>query len=101
MFNNALSGSGTGFTGSPVLEAILLYLGLFMTSINPITTLLSTQQLLIEQSETGFWMATLNSNGSMIPMVSPWVSFTIIYLVVSAVLIVLAVRRMRVTEVQE
>ncbi len=58
---------------------------------------LVTRQLLIDQKGIGFWTYTL-SNGSTIQRVSPWVSFTIIYLVASTILVVMAIRRMRKVE---
>lgn len=78
---------------SPLLESILRYANLIVTSVNPISTALTTQALLIERQAIGFWTFTLSSDGSTIPMISPWVLYTIIYLVASALLIVLAVRR--------
>lgn len=95
IFNQALSGTGTNVTDSPVLEAALIYIGGFISSLNPVLTALNTQELLISQQEMGFWTATLSSDGSTIPMASPWITFTISYLVVSTILVVLAVRRMR------
>lgn len=94
-FTNAVSGVGTLVSASPVVESILVYLGSLLVSLNPIATALVTQQLLIERQVLGFWNLTLSSNGSTIPLVSPWISFTIIYLVIAAVLVVLAVRQMR------
>ncbi|MBZ0292981.1 MAG: hypothetical protein K8L99_10505 [Anaerolineae bacterium] len=94
-FVNAVSGFGTGITGSPVLEAIFIYISLILVSLNPITTALVTQQLLAERQIAGFWGQILSSNGSTIPLVSPWISFSILYLVIATVLVVLAVRRMR------
>lgn len=82
-------------TLSPVVEAVLTYLDDILVSLNPIATALNTQSLLINQQEVGFWAHTLASNGSTIPRVSPWISFTIIYLVVGAILVVLAIRRMQ------
>ena len=98
IFNNALSGTGTNLTDSPLIETALIYLGAFLVSLNPVLTAASSQQLLIDQQEIGFWQATLSSDGSVIPMASPWITFTIIYLVISTVLVVLAVRRMRQAE---
>lgn len=98
-FINAVSGYGTGISSSPVLESILVYIGLILVSLNPIAASLTTQQLLVERQVVGFWSVTLNSDGSTIPLVSPWISFTIAYLVISTVLIVLAVRQMRKIEV--
>lgn len=94
IFNNAIIGTGTTVTDSAVVEAILIYLGAFLVSLNPILTALSTQQLLVEQQTIGFWTATLR-DGTLIPLASPWISFTIIYVLISTLLIVLSVRRMR------
>ncbi len=82
---------------SPVIETILVYLDDLFISINPVATALVTRQLLIDQKGVGFWTYTL-SNGTTIQRVSPWVSFTIIYLVASTILVVLAIRRMRKVE---
>jgi hypothetical protein len=54
--------------------------------------------MLTQKQQLGFVTVTLNSNGSLIPLVSPWVSFTIIYLITSAILIALSIRRVRRTE---
>ncbi|NDJ60126.1 MAG: hypothetical protein GYB67_03325 [Chloroflexi bacterium] len=84
---------------SPALEALLDYTEALLTALNPVTTALRTQELLVNQQIVGFWRATLSSDGSTIPMVSPWITFAIIYLTVSALLIVLAIRRTRAVEV--
>src|SRR5262249_3610040 len=83
---------------SPVLEALLIYIDDFLVSLNPIATALQTQQLLVDRQVLGFWTDTLSSNGSTIPRVSPWITFTIIYLVVAAILVVLSIQRMRKVE---
>lgn len=85
---------------SPVIEAALVYAGDLLTSLNPVAAALSTQQLLIERQVIGFWTDTLASDGSAIPRVSPWITFAVIYLVISTVLVVLAVRRMRQLEAE-
>jgi ABC-type transport system involved in multi-copper enzyme maturation permease subunit len=95
IYNNALAGTGTGIVSSPVVESGFVYAGALLVSLNPVTAALATQTLLVDQREIGFWTATLSSDGSTIPMISPWISFTIIYLMASAVMVVLAVRRMR------
>ena len=100
-YSGALTGSGTGIDDSPVLETILIYTGLILASLNPVATSLFSQFMLIEYQEIGFWTATLSSDGSKIPLVAPWITFTIIYLSVSAILIVLSVRRMRRSEGRE
>jgi len=97
IFQEALVGSGTGID-NPTLEAALIYIGAFLVSLNPITTAIASQQLLIDQQGIGFWNATLSSDGSVIPLVSPWITFTIFYMMASALLVVFAVRRMRSVE---
>jgi len=89
---NDLLFAKTGSVISPILETIVRYLDLLLTSVNPIAAGLSAQDLLVNQRVLGFWSYTLRSDGSTIPMVSPWITFTIIYLAVSAVLIVLTIR---------
>lgn len=85
-------------SASPVIEALLVYIDDFLISLNPIATALTTQQLLINRQVVGFFTDTLASNGATIPRVSPWITFTIIYLVASTVLVVLSIQRMRKTE---
>jgi ABC-2 type transport system permease protein len=85
-------------TSSPFIEATLIYIDDLLISLNPIATALQTQQLLIDRQVVGFWTDTLASNGSTIPRVSPWITFTIIYLVVAAILVVLSIQQMRKVE---
>lgn len=94
-FNRAAIGAGTGFTGAPAVEAALIYLGALLTSLNPVTAALSSQEILLNRQSAGFLHATLSSSGSTIPIASPWISFTVIYLLVAVVLIVISVRRVR------
>lgn len=97
-FVNAAIGFGSGINTSPLIESIFIYLGLVLVSLNPVATSLVSQQLLADRQVLGLWTVTLSSDGSTIPMLSPWISFTIFYLVISTVLIVLAVREMRKVE---
>ncbi len=78
---------------SPLLELITNYIDLLLVSINPVAAGLSTQSLLVDQQVVGFYAYTLRSDGSTIPLVSPWISFTIIYLAISAVIIILTIQR--------
>ncbi|MFN8562231.1 MAG: hypothetical protein U0703_11555 [Anaerolineae bacterium] len=93
---NDLLFARNGVLVSPVMETILRYVDLLLTSVNPIAAGLSAQDLLVNQRALGFWSYTLRSDGSTIPMVSPWITFTIIYLAVSAVLVVLTIRHAKV-----
>ena len=85
-------------TLSPAVEAGLIYVDDFLRSMNPITAALFSRQQLVENQVLGFFSHTLASDGSTIPRVSPWITFTIIYLVAATVLVVLSVRRMRKVE---
>lgn len=84
--------------GSPMIDATLTYTQQILTSMNPVFTALESQQFIVNQQQIGFARLTLAS-GSTIPVVSPWISFTIIYLVISAVLLVLTIREMRKVEI--
>ncbi len=90
-----------GAFNSPLLETIFAYASALLIAINPIATALSTQQILIERETIGFYPYTLASNGGTIPMVSPWLLFTLIYLIFAAVLILLAIRRARQSEAED
>ncbi|MGQ9907577.1 MAG: ABC transporter permease [Candidatus Flexifilum sp.] len=83
---------------SPVVEAITVYVGSILTSLNPAAAALTTQQILLERQSLGFWSYTLATNGTTVPLVSPWIPFTVIYLSISAALIVLAIRRIQSVE---
>jgi ABC-2 type transport system permease protein len=83
---------------SPFFEALLIYTEDLLVSLNPVATALQTQQLLIDRQIVGFWTDTLASDGSTIPRVSPWITFTIIYLVVSTILVVISIQRTRQVE---
>jgi hypothetical protein len=85
-------------TMSPAVEAALVYVEDLLQSMNPITAALRARELLVEQQQLGFFSHILASDGSTIPRVSPWITFTIIYLVAATVLVVLSVRRMRKVE---
>ncbi len=97
LISNIFSNQGS-ILFSPVMETVFIYADLLLTSINPIATGLTSQQLLINQNVLGFYQFTLASNGSTIPMVSPWISFAILYLALSAALIVFTIRSTRETE---
>lgn len=80
---------------SPLLETILVFVRFALNALNPVTTALTSQQVLIERQTIGFYPYTLSSTGGNIPLISPWALFAGIYLVASAMLILTAVRRAR------
>ncbi len=81
-----------GPTLSGTVEAAIYYgVGLLIAS-NPMATLFGTLLLLSDRQVAGGFDITLQ-NGGVIHLVSPWIPFVIFTLVVSAVLLWLAVRR--------
>jgi ABC-2 type transport system permease protein len=86
--------------GRPLLQAILTYAAYLIVATNPIATAIMTEILLQQQGALFITSQTL-SNGASIPLVSPWVIYTLLYLAVSAVLILLTVRAVRHTQASD
>lgn len=93
-YSSALSSISPGIRDNTVLEAGLVYLGLVAASLNPITTGLFTQQMLVDHQQVLYTQVTL-TDGTLIPVLSPWVLFVTIYLIISAGMLVFAVRSLR------
>ncbi|MEP7289569.1 MAG: hypothetical protein ABI947_27790 [Chloroflexota bacterium] len=87
----------TTSTPSPTTQAILTYVGGAFVATNPLATAWTTEYLLVQNRHIGFFTQTLiGQNQSLtIPLVSPWIVFTIFYLIVSVILVLLAIRRIR------
>ncbi len=80
-----------GSSPSPLLQAILLYSFGVLVCLNPLATAFFTEMILVsEQSALG--MSYTLSNGSTIPLVSPWIPYTFIYLFFSLVLILITIQ---------
>lgn len=98
IYQDALTGFA-GITAStsypPVLEVLLIYIGLFIVSINPISAWIFSQMMLIDHQSALVSTVTLASDGSQIPVVAPWVLYGIIYVMLASVLLIWAMRRMR------
>jgi ABC-2 type transport system permease protein len=85
-----------GFSLSDVqssnVEIALLYISGGLLSLNPAATALLTQYILLNQRTVGVFSYTL-SGGNNVTLISPWIPFTIVYLLLTVVFFVLAVRR--------
>jgi len=77
-------------------RAVIYALGVII-STNPAATALMSQYILVNQRTTGTFAYTLN-NGQDMTLISPWVPFTVLYVLLTVVFFVLAVRRVRVIE---
>ena len=98
LFHNAygdvVNSSTTRFTDSPTVEAATIYLDMIATSLNPIMATLRSQQMLIDHQQLVTMRVTLASTGASIPILSPWVLLTLSYLSVTALLVLVSIRRM-------
>ena len=81
----------------PSLEALLTYLLNLLGASNPIGAAVLTEIALQQHGPALFYTQTL-SNGASIPLIAPWIVFTLVYGVISLVLIRLTVRLVRRTE---
>ena len=93
-YGNVVNSSTTRFTDFPTVEAATIYADMIATSLNPIMATLRSQQMLIDHQQLITMRVTLASNGASIPILSPWVLLTLSYLTVTALLVLIAIRRM-------
>lgn len=80
---------------SPIIEILLIYTDMILSSLNPATAAYFTQQILITHQQVAVLNVQLQTTGGTIPVISPWILLTIFSLTGMAVLLLLAVRRMR------
>ena len=73
-------------------EVALLYISGVLLSLNPAATALATQYVLLSRRTVGVFSYTL-SGGDKATLISPWIPFTVMYLLLTVVFFVLAVRR--------
>lgn len=83
---------------NPIMEAVMIYGFGLIGSTNPVSAAVLSEVALLQQNSAFFFTLTL-SNGAVIPVVSPWIVYTVLYLLMSVVLIALTVRRVRKIEV--
>ena len=93
-YGNAVNNVAPQVSADPATEAATIYLDMIAASLNPITATIYSQQMLIDHQQLISMRVTLGSTGSTIPVLSPWVLLTCVYVSVAAVLVFIAVRRM-------
>lgn len=80
------------FYGSyPVFEAVMLYGSGLLLCLNPFSTAIATEIMLLQEDSALGYMQYLSTGGA-IPVPSPWLVFTIIYLTAAAILLALSVQ---------
>jgi len=85
---------GYGSTPSPLLQAILVYTFGILVCLNPLATAFFTEMILVtEQSALG--MSYSLSNGSTIPLVSPWIPYTFLCLFFSLVMVLITIQMVK------
>ena len=94
IYGSVINNIGIKFSDSPTVEATAIYLDMIATSLNPIMATLRSQQMLIDHQQLVTMRVTLESNGASIPVLSPWVLLTLSYLTITALLVLLSIRRM-------
>ena len=75
-------------------EALLVFAGWLLVSINPIATAIATEAILISE-QSAFYFAFPLSSGATFPILSPWISYTLLYLLISIAVIGLSIRLVR------
>ena len=93
-YGNVVNNVAANISGNPTVEAATIYLDMIAASLNPITATIYSQQMLIDHQQLITMRITLSSNGATIPILSPWVLLTMSYLSVTALLVMISVRRM-------
>jgi hypothetical protein len=85
---------GYGSTPSPLLQAILVYAFGILVCLNPLATAFFTEMILVtEHSALG--MPYTLSNGSSIPLVSPWIPYTFLCLFFSLVVVLITIQMVK------
>jgi ABC-2 type transport system permease protein len=93
-FLGAVTQSGIPGVSNPQHEAFMIYGDMLWSSLNPISSAYYTQQMLAAQQQLWMMHVELLDN-TFIPVIAPWVITSIIYVGGTALLLLLAVRRMR------
>ncbi|GAB1420429.1 hypothetical protein MASR2M15_05270 [Anaerolineales bacterium] len=94
---SVISGIASNVSDNPIIETISIYADMIIASLSPITAMHYTQQILIDHQSLFVIDVTLSSSatGQTIPVLSPWILYIVIYLFLTAVMLIWAMRRMR------
>jgi ABC-2 type transport system permease protein len=82
---------------SPFLEAVVTYLFSLVAATNPISTAVLTETTLLQNGSLFTFSQTL-SDGTVIPIVSPWIAYTVLYAIGTLLLVRFAVRAVQRTQ---
>jgi hypothetical protein len=79
------------------VEAALMYLGFFVISLSPISAAVGTELLLEEEDAILYYWQRIDSTHT-VPVPSFWIIYTVTYLVLGLILLLIAVLRVRMQE---
>lgn len=82
-----------------IVEAVLLYLGYFIVSLSPISAAVGTELILEEQDTILYFWHHVDST-HRIPFPSFWIVYTVVYLTLALLLLLITVLRVRRRETQ-
>jgi len=80
-------------TPPEVVQIILVYLFFFVLGLSPITAAGATEVILTQEETIWFFKASLRARALWVP--SPWMVYVALHLLTGAVLVALAIRRVR------
>lgn len=89
LFNGMLIGSG--FSANIIAQSIMIIAGWLIVSLNPVATAVVTQIILVEE-QSAFYFAFPLADGTTIAILSPWISYFLIYLLLSSFMVWLSIR---------
>jgi glucan phosphoethanolaminetransferase (alkaline phosphatase superfamily) len=84
----------SGLVNQPTLEAVAILIFGLIACTNPLATAVLTE-IVIQQKNSVFVFSQTLSNGVSIPLPSPWIVYTILYILLTVWLVWLSVRTVR------
>lgn len=84
----------SGLTNQPAIEATVLIAFGLIACTNPLATAILTE-VVLQQNNSVFVYTQTFSNGTSLPLPSPWIVYTVIYLVLTVILVRLSVVSVR------
>jgi ABC-2 type transport system permease protein len=80
-----------------IIEALLVYLGFFIIGLSPMSAAVVTEMMLDQEGAVLYFWSQIDVS-HRIPVPSPWIIYTVTYLVLALVLLLIAVLRVRMQE---
>ncbi len=92
VFTSILSAASLG--GQPVAEVVLSYMQVLVAATNPIASAILTEVALLQHSTLFIYTETA-SNGMSFPLISPWLLYSGLFLLATAILVRGAIRKLK------